>query len=75
MAHIRIEMKPAGKTGWELLGNFSASDTELAVIRAALAKHESPYDALKELAPGTLIYDTLDICRSAGHAVRVLFED
>jgi hypothetical protein len=71
---IRVEIKPSDSADWELLGNFSASKTELSALRSVLSRHENPLDALSTLPRG-LLWDALDVCREEGHAVRIRFED
>jgi hypothetical protein len=67
-------MKPRGSASWELLGTYTAHDAaELASLREVLSRHANPYAALKELPPGTLIYDLLDVCRLEGHQARISF--
>jgi hypothetical protein len=71
---IRVEMKARESTSWELLGTYTAHDAaELASLRELFRRHVTPYDALKELQPGTLIYDLLDVCRLERHEVRIAF--
>lgn len=68
-----IEFLPAGAAEWDLLGRYSASDDELAVLRTLL-ENRDPYEALSSLPPG-MMRDAIDIIRSEGHAARVLFDD
>jgi len=71
---VLIEMMAHGSKTWESLGVFTATPAEAAQIRAVMEGRD-PYDALDQLPRGTLLYDTLDMCRSEGHDVRLSFED
>ena len=52
---------------------FSAAPDEIAALRSVLEKHEdASYDALSILPRG-LLWDTLDVLGSEGHAARVSF--
>jgi hypothetical protein len=72
--HVLIEMRPKGSTAWEVLGRFRSTATEIEALRAVLAAHGKPYDALPHLPKG-LVWDTLDICQREGHEVRVTFRE
>lgn len=68
---VLVEFRPAGAS-WETLGTFTAAPDELAALRSVLERHDNPYDALS-LLPKGLLFDTLDILRSAGHEARLAF--
>jgi hypothetical protein len=68
---VLVEFRPAGAS-LETLGTFTAAPDELAALRSVLERHDNPYDALNILPKG-LLFDTLDILRSAGHEARLAF--
>ena len=74
VAHILIEFLPHDASKWEVLGRFTATEAEIAELRALLKAHDSPYGALDRLPKG-LLFDALDICRQEGHDARVTFRE
>jgi hypothetical protein len=73
VARVIISMRRPGATASSSLGNFSASDGEIAELRELLEGRE-PFEVL-ECIPRGLIWDALDILRSDGYEARVTFHE
>jgi hypothetical protein len=67
---LKIELCVPSDGQYDLVGHFSASQEEIAAIRAVLERHADPLDALEELPRG-LVWDVLDSIKQQGWLARV----
>jgi hypothetical protein len=71
---VVIEFRRAGSASWEHLGRFKTTASELADLKAHLARCANAYQLLDRIPKG-LIWDTLDILKAEGHFARLRFPD
>lgn len=71
--HIVIEFLPHGANHWERLGDFRASDSEIAELRAVLEGRD-PFEALADIKH-PMMRDILDVLQKEGHDARVTFRE
>jgi hypothetical protein len=66
-------MRQPGATAWDLVGNFSATEAEIAQLREVL-EGEEPFEVLHKIK-NVLISDTLDVIRAEGAQTRIVFHE
>jgi hypothetical protein len=68
-----IEFKKPEDERWDFLGNFTASDEEMAAARKLLKGRDDPLEVLHQLAG--ILFDTMDVLKKDGYQVRVVFKE
>ena len=66
-------MRKPGATSWDLVGNFTASESEIAALREVLEGQE-PYDVLDKINH-VLMRDVQNAVKAEGCQARVRFHE